>query len=121
MSTLIRISLAPAFLIAMLSASPVLADDTRVEETRTTTTTTSSQGTISEVTPGSIVIRSTSSTSPVTYTKTTTTTYVDEMGNPVAIETVKSGVPVTVHYDKAGDKMTATKVVVQKRVIKEED
>jgi hypothetical protein len=41
--------------------------------------------------------------------------YVDEAGKPVAIQSVESGSPVVVYYDKAGDKTTATKVVVKKR------
>jgi len=125
MSTTLRFSLALSCLVALFaSAVPALADDDkRIEETRTTTTTTTNEGsgTISQISPNTIVIRSESSPTPITYTKTTTTTYVDEMGNPVAIETVRSGAPVTVFYDKSGDKMTATRVVVQKRVIEEDD
>lgn len=124
MSTTIRLSLALMGSIAALAfAGPMLADDEKVvEETRTTTTTTTtSEGTVSQVGPNTIVIKSTSSPTPITYTQTKTTTYVDEMGNPVAIETVRSGAPVTVHYDKSGDKLTATRVVVQKRTIKTDD
>ena len=36
------------------------------------------------------------------YTYTKTTTYVDEMGKPVSIETVKAGVPATVYPDTSG-------------------
>lgn len=124
MSTTIRLSLAlMSSLAALAFAGPMLADDEKVvEETRTTTTTTTtSQGTVSQVGPNTIVIKSASSPTPITYTQTKTTTYVDEMGNPVAIETVRSGAPVTVHYDKSGDKLTATRVVVQKRTIETDD
>jgi hypothetical protein len=69
---------------------------------------------VSEFSPDSIVIRTSPAASPSTYEFTETTTYVDEAGNPVEIETVKSGVPVTVFYSKSGDKMVATKVVVKK-------
>ena len=122
MSTTIRLSLAlMASLAALVFAGPMLADDERVvEETRTTTTTTN-HGTVSQVSPSRIVIRTTESSNPVSYTQTKTTTYVDEMGNPVAIETVRTGMPVTVHYDKSGDQMTATRVVVQKRTIEHDD
>ena len=48
------------------------------------------------------------------YTYTKSTTYVDDAGVPVSIETVKSGMPVTVHYTQEGDRMVATKVVVRK-------
>jgi hypothetical protein len=50
----------------------------------------------------------------VSYSYSKTTTYVDQNGNPVSMETVKSGLPVTVYYTQDGDKMVASKVVVQR-------
>lgn len=79
------------------------------------TTTTTSDGTISEFSPDTIVIRSESSPAPVRYTYSKTTTYVDETGAPVSMELVKSGLPVTVHYIKDGDRMMANRVIVHKR------
>jgi len=77
------------------------------------TTTTSSQGTISAFNPDSIVVKSDTSPAPVNYTFTKTTTYVDQNGNPVSVDTVRSGMPVTVYYDRDGDRMVATRVMVQ--------
>ncbi len=87
---------------------------TAVQETTTTTT---SLGTISEMGPETIMIRSETSPDPVSYSYSTTTTYVDETGAPVARAMVKAGAPVTVYYSKLGDKMVATKVVVRKAVV----
>lgn len=81
---------------------------------QTSTTTTTSAGTISQFGPNAIVVKTTTSDDPVSYSSTKTTTYVDENGNPVSVETVKSGLPVTVYYDRNGNKMVATKVVVRK-------
>ncbi len=81
--------------------------------TTTTTSTTQSAGTVSEFSPTGITIQSTTSMAPTSYTSTKTTTYVDQNGNPVSVETVKSGLPVTVYYSRDGDRMTASKVVVQ--------
>jgi hypothetical protein len=53
----------------------------------------------------------------VSYSYSKTTTYVDQNGNPVSMETVKSGLPVTVYYTQEGDKMVASKVVVQRTII----
>lgn len=115
---------------AMVFASPVFAEDRRIEQEETTTTTTTTsqqqmgtqqQGTISTISPSSIVIRPLNAAAPVTYTSSKTTVYVDEAGNPVAMESVQSGAPVVVYYDKAGDKTTATKVVVKKRTVEEVD
>jgi hypothetical protein len=82
--------------------------------TTSTTTTTISDGTVSQFGPDTIVVKSTTSATPVSYSYSKTTTYVDENGNAVSTETVKSGAPVTVYYTQDGDKMVATKVVVRK-------
>jgi hypothetical protein len=79
-----------------------------------TTTTTTSNGTVGDLSPTLITVRSSSTAAPVSYTYTKTTTYVDENGNPVSVETVRSGVPVTVYYEQEGNVMTASKVVVHK-------
>jgi hypothetical protein len=82
--------------------------------TSTTTSTTTSAGTVSQFSPDTIVVKTTTSADPVSYSYSKTTTYVDEDGNAVSSETVKSGAPVTVYYTQDGDKMVATKVVVRK-------
>jgi hypothetical protein len=86
------------------------------QEMRTvdTVTTTESAGTISDVSPGTIVVRSETSSSPTNYSSTKSTTYVDDTGAPVSVETVRSGLPVTVYYTRDGDRMVAEKVVVRK-------
>jgi hypothetical protein len=106
----------------MLYGSAVFAQPAvkeTVKETTTTTTTSTGSGTISQFGPETIVVKTTTSTDPVTYSYTKTTTYVDENGKPVSIETVKTGLPVTVYYDKSGNKMVATKVVVRKTTVTE--
>ena len=99
------------FVVAMtvlIMPSGVFAQD------KMTVTTTESAGTISEVSPDTLVIRSETSTTPSRYTYTKKTTYVDERGTPVSMETVKSGLPVTVYYTNDGSRMVADKVVVRK-------
>lgn len=81
-----------------------------------TTTTVTSSGTVTEFTPNTIAIRVRDTPTPIRYTFTKTTTYVDENGNPVSVETVRSGAPVVVYYEKNGDQFLADKVVVQKTV-----
>jgi hypothetical protein len=87
-----------------------------VAQTTVQTTTTNTAGTISEFSPDTIVIRSETAPQPIRYTYTKTTTYVDETGAPVTLETVKSGLPVTVYYTKDGDRLVANRVVVRKTV-----
>ena len=88
---------------------------TLAQTAESTTTTTTSAGTISQFSPDTIVVKTTASTEPVNYSYTKTTTYVDENGNPVSSKTLKSGLPVTVYYDKESDwRLVATKVIVRK-------
>lgn len=105
-----------ALLSLALYAPSVFAGEIQKKTTTTTTTTTTqSSGTVSEFGPDSIVIRTSPTANPSMYEYTETTTYVDEAGNPVDAEiALKAGVPVTVFYNKSGDKMVATKVVVKK-------
>ncbi len=84
----------------------------REEQTVQTTTTTQAVGTINEFSPDTIVIRSESATEPLRYSYSKTTTYVDENGAPVEINTVKSGLPVTVEYIREGDRLIARRVIV---------
>jgi hypothetical protein len=103
--------------VVALSASlglPTLAfaDDSMSSESTTTTTT--SAGTVSDFSPDAMTVRTTSTTAPTSYTFTKTTTYVDENGNPVSVDVVRSGVPVTVFYTHDGDRMVASKVIVRK-------
>ena len=97
--------------VMLIAAQTALVAQTTVESTTTTTT---SAGTISEFSPETIVINTTTSPDPVRYTYTKTTTYVDETGAPVSMDIVKSGLPVTVYYIKDGDKMIVSKVIVRK-------
>lgn len=99
--------------MALISTQAVFATDT---ESTTTTKTVTSAGTISEFSPETIVVKTESSSEPVRYSYSKTTTYVDETGAPVSVTTVKSGVPVTVYYTQDGDAMVASKVVVRKTV-----
>jgi hypothetical protein len=79
------------------------------------TSTTTSSGTISEFSPDTVVLRSETSSEPVRYTYSKTTTVVDEAGAPVDISVVKTGVPVQVIYASEGDRMVARKIIVRKQ------
>ena len=102
--------------LATLAVGTMLTAGT-VAQTTVQTTTTNGAGTITEFSPDTIILRSETSPDPVRYSYSKTTTYVDETGSPVSIETVKSGLPVTVFYTKIGDRMIATKVIVRKAVV----
>jgi hypothetical protein len=101
---------------ALLGAFLATANVVMAQTAMTTTTTTSSAGTVGAFTPDAFTVTTSSSPTPVRYTYTKTTKYVDEDGNPVSVETVKSGLPVTVYYNTDGDHMVADRVVVRKSV-----
>ncbi len=82
------------------------------QQSQMTVTRTETAGTISEVNPDTLVIRSESSPNPVVYTYTKKTNYINERGEPVSMETVRSGLPVTVYYTRNGNQMVADKVLV---------
>lgn len=92
--------------VTLLGAAELQAQQTVV--------TTNSDGTISEFSPDTFVIRSQSSPEPIRYSYSKTTTYVDEAGNPVSQEVVRSGVPVTVSYVREGDRLIANRVIVHR-------
>src|ERR1700683_1248021 len=102
------------FLGVVLFTANIATAQTTAPTTTSTTTITTSDGTVSQFSPDTIVVKTTTSTDPATYSYTKTTTYVDENGNAVSSETVKSGVPVTIYYTQDGNKMIATKVIVRK-------
>src|SRR5437016_7463852 len=85
------------------------------ETTTTTTSTTEGNGTITEYTPGSmIVLRETSG--PRTYHFGKTVTYVTRGGRTLDEDTVRTrvkvGVPVRVHYVGTGDNMMVDRVIL---------
>jgi hypothetical protein len=87
----------------------------QVSETTTTTTTTEGNGTITEFTPGNvIVLRETSG--PVRYRFGKTVTYVTRGGRVLDEDTVRTkvrvGVPVRVHYVGTGENMMVDRVVL---------
>lgn len=99
---------------ALFCVLPLTARLAQAQSTVETSSVTTSIGTISEFTPETITVRSESAATPMAYRYTKSTTYVDEAGAPVAVETIRSGAPVTVYYVKEGDGMVASKVIVRK-------
>ena len=104
------------FAAAVLLGLSLTTAQIAVAQTTVQTTTTNSAGTITEFSPDTLVIRTESAPERVRYSYSKTTTYVDETGAPVSMETVKSGLPVTVYYIKEGDRMVASKVIVRRTV-----
>ena len=80
----------------------------------TTQTYTTSEGIVSKFGNQEFLITREGNDLPVRYTYGEETSYIDEDGHPIAVTTVKSGLPVTVYYTKVGDTLVASKVMVRR-------
>ena len=108
--------LATAAAIFLGSPLPVYCQEF-VRETTTAVQPVEVAGTVTEYTPEGIVLRSETSTAPVRYGFSKTTEYVDEDGNRVTMDVVRSGAPVTVRYIHEGGRMIANRVIVRRSTV----
>jgi len=81
---------------------------------QTATTVTTTRGAFTEFVPGSetLVVR-TDAPTPVRYVVTKQTTFVDETGTPVLVNQIAPGSPLSVQYTTTGDRLVASRIVVQ--------
>jgi len=90
--------------------------DARGQATKTVTTT---KGAFTQYVPSSetLVVRTDTDPTPLQYVITKETTVVDESGAPVAINQIALGVPLSVQYTSNGDRLVASRVIVQRTPI----
>lgn len=83
---------------------------------QTTATVTTTKGAFNEYVPGSetMVVKSESGSAPLRYTVTKQTTIVDESGAPVSIERISPGSPLSIQYTGTGDRVVASRIIVQR-------
>ena len=82
--------------------------------TETTTTTTESTGTVTDFTPGQMMVLKTQAVEPVRYKFGKQVTYVTSDGRVIQPSEVRKDSKVRVHYVKDGDDMLVDKVIVTK-------
>ena len=82
--------------------------------TETTTTTTESTGTVTEYTPGEMIVVKTEAVEPVRYKFSKQVTYVTSDGRVIEPSQIRKDSKVQVHYIKDGDNMLVDKVIVTK-------
>lgn len=81
--------------------------------TETTTASTTVSGTVTTFTPGiSIFVRTSEGVDPIRYLLGKTVHYVNKAGKEIEPGMVKPGAKVQVIYDKSGDTLVVSKVVV---------
>ena len=87
----------------------------QVSETTTTTTTTNNSGTITEFTPGSVIVLK-ETNGPMRYRFGKTVTYVTRSGRILDENTVRTrikvGTPVRVHYAGTGENKVVDRVIL---------
>ncbi len=96
-------------------AALAIAVSAAAEMTQETTTTTYT-GTVASVSPSSstIILKSdATSETPMKYVYTERTSWVDAAGNTVVRESVQNQ-PVTIYFEKQGDQLVVSRVVMQK-------
>ncbi len=101
--------------ITLAALAPLAMAQVSSETTTTTTTTTEGNGTITEYTPGRIIVLKESS-GPRRYKFGKTVTYVTKGGKIISAdevrERIKVGIPVHVHYAREGEDMLVDRVIV---------
>jgi hypothetical protein len=80
----------------------------------TTTTTTESTGTVTDYTPGQMMVLKTEAVEPVRYKFSKQVTYVTSDGRVIQPSKIRKDSKVHVHYVKDGDDMLVDKVIVTK-------
>src|SRR6195256_4120496 len=98
--------------------SPAVTTSSSSTTSTTSTSALDGSGTITTYTPGSdyIAFRTETSTAPVKYYYTKSTTIVDPEGKTVEWSMLKPDMPVKYTYVKDGDRMVITKVTLTKPV-----
>lgn len=100
---------AAALSLSILFTAGALGQDAIVQ-----TSTTTSAGAIEQFVPDSeLVLRTETAASPVRYSITRETRFVDAAGTPVAVERITPGAPVSVEYVRDGERTVVSRVVVR--------
>ena len=113
------IALTTAFAQTSTTTSTTKTDPvTNSSSTTTSTVTTDGSGTITSYTPGTdyISFRTETSSTPVKYYYTKSTTIVDSDGKTVEWSMLKPDMPVKYTYVKEGDRMVISKITLTKPV-----
>jgi len=105
-------------LMGLVAYAQTSSTSTTVAEARgtteTTTTTTESTGTVTDFTPGQMMVLKTEAVEPVRYKFGKQVTYVTSDGRVIQPSEVRKDSKVRVHYVKDGDDMLVDKVIVTK-------
>src|SRR5947207_12606477 len=113
---LIRLLAAGA--VSAITLTTAFAQESATTTSALTTSTTSGVGTITAYTPGSdyISVRTETSSEPVKYYYTKSTTIVDPEGKTVEWSAIKPDMPVKYTYVKEGDRMVIRQITLAKPV-----
>jgi len=82
--------------------------------TETTTTTTTATGTVTTYEPGKTIVVKSESGNPISYVLGKTVHFVNKTGREIKKHVLKPGDKVQVVYEKSGDQMVVSRVVLQR-------
>ncbi len=102
---------------ALVTGLPVFSGSAAVAATVEVVASPSASGVITDINPGMISVRVEKGGAPLHYAPSSTTTYVDEAGHTVTVESIKAGTPVEIFYTRVGDVLAASRVVVHQPVV----
>jgi hypothetical protein len=117
---MIKLSIASAIVLMGVAASGQTSSTSTTVATgpsgttETQTTTTESTGTVTEYTPGEMMVLKTEAVEPVRYKFNKHVTYVTSDGHVIKASQISKDSKVQVHYVKEGNDMLVDKVVVTK-------
>ena len=112
--SLLSVAFATAFIGSVAFAQTSTTSTTVATQPNgtTETTTTESTGTVTEFTPGHLLMLKTEAAQPIRYKFGKTVTYVTSDGKVIEASRVKKDSKIRVHYIKNGDDMVVDKVIV---------
>jgi len=112
--SLLSVAFATAFIGSVAFAQTSTTSTTVATQPNgtTETTTTESTGTVTEFTPGHLLMLKTEAAQPIRYKFGKTVTYVTSDGKVIEASRVKKDSKIRVHYIKDGDDMVVDKVIV---------
>jgi hypothetical protein len=100
--------------VAQASSGPEKRTESPSTNEVSTQDSTSKHGVVVSLGKNELAMVSDSGSDAVRYSFTETTQYVDDMGDPISIQTVQPGVPVTIHFAQEGEELVARRVIVRR-------
>jgi hypothetical protein len=108
-----KTTLSSTFGLIALSALFTIAPFATAQTTQARSITSIAAGVVSDFGQQGIDVTSARANQPVRYVSNAATQFVDDVGNPISVGVLATGLEVTVYYSQTGNLLIASKVVVK--------